>query len=99
MIFSKNWFQERKRLKQFKKDIRGLFNEWSGDQYSIQTKDGKYKLWINGAENFFRDYEDCSESFLSSFTKKEKSLLWQEIVNKSPGKNRKSIFKEFNLTY
>lgn len=94
-----NWFKERERLALFQKEIVGIFDEWIMDQFTIKTKCGKYELWINSGEKFFRDYSTTSHRFLTSFTTKEKALLWKEFINKGTSKNRKVLSKEFNLTF
>ena len=89
--------RERERLKQFKKNIIGIFRDWNID-HCTATKDG-YSLWIGNELQCFKDY-NCQKEFLIFFSKKEKELLWREFKNVDMNMNsnmRSSIFKEFNL--
>ena len=88
------YFKERKRLKQFKKDIKGIFNEWRSDRHHLEN--GRYKLWRASGLGHFRD--EGRECFLTCFTKAERELLWKESLNRQTSKGREKIFKEFNLT-
>tara|TARA_R110000737_G_scaffold219429_1_gene235497 strand:+ start:373 stop:654 length:282 start_codon:yes stop_codon:yes gene_type:complete len=87
------YFKERKRLKKFKKDIVGIFDDWEIDGFSLKNKD--YYLYVNG----FKGFVDSGQSkpFLVTFSLEEKELLWKELKQRGFS-NRNKIFKEFNLT-
>lgn len=100
MNWIKNKLKERKRLKQFKKDVQGIFSDWITTKYTIEKDD--YCLWISNGFESFQDYTGNTikdnQPFLSGFTKKERKILWKELHNnKFYASVRKKIFKEFNL--
>lgn len=99
MNWIKNKLKERKRLKQFKKDVRGIFLDWKKTKYTVEKDD--YCLWVCTGFKDFKDYFcdiEHKQPFLRAFTEKERKILWKELHNnKACPPVRKKIFKEFNL--
>jgi len=85
--------QRKEKLRKFKDQIKGIFNDWTVEEYTM-TK-GRYCLWIgNGCANF-ADYHSTS-NFLKAFSKEERKILWEEFENIGTHK-RREIFAEFKL--
>jgi hypothetical protein len=85
--------EEKQRLEEFKKSIKGIFDDWEVDRHN--AKKGRYSLWIANGIYSFEDYGN--HNFLKCFSQKERELLWEEFQNRGFPDGRTKIFKEFNL--
>ena len=90
-----------KKRKQFKKDIKGIFDNWKRDRFFLYND--KYCLWIANGLYFFQDdigigCETESRYFLKEFNAWQTKLLWKEYKSgNKKTEGRKKLDEEFNI--
>lgn len=105
-----NYFKK----KAFKKQIKGIFDDWELDSACliahVARKNNKFALWVGITPEYFADWKDSK--FLLAFSTLEKQLLWEElalkvnatrkkqeqVIQKLDEQAKEKIRKEFNIT-
>ena len=96
------YFKRKKEVKEFKKKIKGFFDDWEMDKYS--AKKGTYEVPLDNDFFWINKILASGNKFLLSFNQWERELLLEELKASQQeryleikNRTRKETYKEFNL--